>query len=1676
MKRTILIGLLMLIATCATNAQSFKLWFANNVTDVANLEDIEKDGSGLNWREVGSGDAISIAGNMDEVANLKAMLSETRMKNLNDKRQFWKMRDHTLLCFKINEVDDVNHTYNVEVNNAVDTLLETVDDFFFVNVPKAQEEPYEITVSRVDNPDDKIQFHYQVYGWDDNKLYLFMLDQKRQVTGETYTLEYVTGHLDAEGDLQKETKQLELQSDQFQSFYIPENSDLLDVFLLSGDKKLRLDKKKLHSGIDLNDRLSFMELSTTFNLDKHEGREMMNFNWLGTGLYEKYDTLYVSLYNEKGKIIKNATFHPERVDFNGNRKYDPNVRYFGYDAKLKQHKIVTMSNPAYIEILADGYLPIVYKYPGAADSENIVNPNCCQAAISMRKGQVNNSSVTISDQHFLNLKDEKALIVRNGVDYRLCTIDNVDLSGRIEADTLSYMDDCGNNFPKLLNNQVVEHYAQMEVCFSRPKGGNNPNCELSAAIVNSQTTRTANNPTEVVIRASEFSSFTYDYYYELFDLTNVIEKGEVAKLNLKVGDMGYSQFPYLRNMDFKRDEVEKNVEKEVNDKFTGASESTGGAGTFADAGYDMKVPAMFKFSIKPLSVSTSFIYDIRKNTHILKVNVAYNRGKEQRPGEDKDVSEARKDVKEAGKYDNFAINDKVRASLVGDEVGFDDWVYDEIDDIFDVSGNRIGAGWFGGAKLCFKMPPYDFSRFQVSEAAGQIGVGYAMQWDAVNTEKRFQTLKKILETFKDYLSLTANFEMSLQADFGIKSYQDGVKESMSSTNMGYFAHLSGKLVAGAVLEVQTPEKIGGHFKLASVFNIQAGLRLGGKLGFRAGIEGPFDRYAPGAGLSLIGLGVGQAYFNLKSYLIQYSANAGFRIGGRLLIPDHDHNPFHKNFPYWLNEAEARPVTMANAYRRIQAPQSSELCGKAIVNDVAADANPHFLDSKRMVFNKMGSPSDYNDDKVVMAKLSDDNEIDETTTLSEAGKAAASHMRSKFGDYEIVAFEQMSKTINSDEINDDNVVSKNSEMMGKTRVMAAIHNTSNDSWTTFNVTDENNDDNYADLKPVVTMQENGHAAIVYQHGQFEKIDESVSADSLNNIQFKGQLLLKTFDGNSWSRPTPLYYNLDKDHLVLQYDLLMRNDSVLVAATLISEDEEPVMRYASKHISNDHVSYYDEELDVKSFYMKRVGQNAVIAMIYEEPDSITDVYVKTLSMNGKGDGRQGNSLGVGYNLPSKVKIICDNHVEDLDNFAVLWTQMGSIYRDNNGEKQVSEKSFMMLNASRVFVSNALQLTDHITLGAEIDSLIISDFDGFLDDAHIGVVYTLTDITNSGSVIMYNDKYFHNSFTWNVAYGSASLMGSSTLPVIFTIRNTGTSAIKKVTATINGDIFEIEDSHVKPFDDQEFVVNYPISDAFDGYITCQVIVDYDNVFRAQVHPQRRALPYNRQVSAQKKVRVTLEDVECNVVSQRVENGKNIMVVELIDHATLHKSMAAVVGVFTHPDAFESLGETVMVFANDVEGYEGDNEEEGIYRFQDVGGVYKAYVPIEVSGITEPIQAYVNCHLVDISYAQEGLESMVAAVKNVRALETPTRVNLFPAEAPATFIRQIISEEPTGHKATVTMLDNGVRIDGLTAGNMVRVFSSDGIITHKKEATGTNMFVPLRRHDVYLLSTGEEIFKFKF
>lgn len=281
MKRLTNTLLFFALAAVASVAQDFKLYYAKNVTSVTHFsDDVDEIASQLDWKEVANN---AIDGNQLEVYELKQMLSSSRMKGLEDQQQFWRMRDHTLLCFRINDGKGNTGSYNVEVNYGKNaegqpiTRLLTTSCYFFANVPL---ETKELTVKVWKNSTSStpIIFRYSLYDWDDQNLYLFQLDQKRQSTGDTYKMEYVTSYADSEGEMQVETNTLDLQATKFQSFYLPEGHTLTDVFFLSGnqeegDVKMRLKMDDIHPGVDIDHRFDIPRLTTKFILDKHENRE-----------------------------------------------------------------------------------------------------------------------------------------------------------------------------------------------------------------------------------------------------------------------------------------------------------------------------------------------------------------------------------------------------------------------------------------------------------------------------------------------------------------------------------------------------------------------------------------------------------------------------------------------------------------------------------------------------------------------------------------------------------------------------------------------------------------------------------------------------------------------------------------------------------------------------------------------------------------------------------------------------------------------------------------------------------------------------------------------------------------------------------------------------------------------------------------------------------------------------------------------------------------------------------------------------------------------------------------------------------------------------------------------------------------------------------------------------------
>lgn len=1663
MKRSVYLILLALLTTLNVNAQDFELYYSKDINDVANVTtNVDELAKQLTWRKI---DNNSIDGNQDEVRKVVEMFDSPQMKGRDEQQMFWKMRDHTLLCFRINDGGGKTGSYHVEVNYGKDqkgndvTKSLTTSKYFFVNMPH-QEEEITITVYRVGNKNNAYKFRYWVYDWNDDNVYIFQLDQKRQSSGDTYKMEYTTSYNDESGELHDVRKTLELKETYFQSFYVPEGHTLTDMYFLTGndaegDVKLKVKLDELHSGIDLDSKFDVHYLSSAFFLAKHENRELMNFNWMGTGLFEKYDTLYMKLFCE-GAEITNARINVHRVDKNGNLVKDDGVGYYGYDYDIEYHRILTFGHPALIEIIADGCLPSLYRYKGAADADSkVVNPELCTAKLTLRAGSYDEDEIAISDQHLRYMKNENIVAVRNNVDHFLCTIDDVNLGVKNCYDTLVFADDCATHEPKLLNNEPTEHFAEVEVSFSSPKGGSNPKCELSFTDVQNNQRYVPTEKEIEVISSSEFTHFSRDYYFVRSSVVNVLPYNKACTMNLNAEGKTYDDFPMLMSMKYDPDEIEKDAQEKAKQ----ITETKDDTDKIADADTESKTgftyPATFKFALGPMTIKTGFTFDIAKQTLNVFCMGMMNSSVENEQNKE-EITKVRDQAKlmQGYNYRKFKANpqseDKDQfqgdVSLNDQKMKYDDWVMSQTNDIFAITPGHMGFYYGGGFKSSFNLPMSNPKLTQIQEFSAYIEGGAGAVWTPDSTKGALQKVGRLLEKVWLHPDIGMVFDANLKLEGGMMTFNSNYP--MSGSNTGIFNRLGFSVRLGAWMGINASCSIIGSLK--------TGVRAGSKGSIEGGIAVPFNFSNAGYGSRAMLLAMVEAYVHLRLVCFSYNGSVYARVGKQWLWPDDPINPFHDDFPKWLT-SKSSTRSVANSFKRLSAPAPNAL-GSTLFTGVACDANPHFLSPQEVVFNHLQNAADYNDDNVTLLNINDNTE----QTLSLDGKTATQSMRSKFGNSEVVVFQQYTSTFNNEAINDENAVSASMVQQSHTQIKASFKQADG----TWKMTDVTPDDGMIDQQPMVTIQEDGKAACIYQHGEMTLIDQTVSADSAFNHRLQGKLMLRTYDGTKWSEATPLF-DINPDNLPTHYDLVMRNDTVLVGVNMTNEEMmTTTMQYASKPLASDKVSYVEGDLNPIDFFLNRVGKHTVIAGLHQRSDSIRDVYIKTLSMDGKADGFAGCDLGLSRSNPERVKIICDRSDVNTEDFAVLWTESGNVIHDAAAGNSATQDMGTMLNASRIHLDHTPGIAYPLTMGGETDGLALTDFDGYLDDNRINVVYTLSDLESGGAVIMQNEKYFVNSFESDVTYTHEHILASSSLPVNVWIRNTGVSTINSAVVNINGEDIEIPNVIVNPLQENNYVVNYPIPDNFDGYMSSSVTVTYDNEFKASHAPAfgpYRARSMRRQTKAFDRERVGAGDIDCNVVSSHIsDDGMNTFVVEVIDRSSrgLMSGTGVSLGVYSSPIFDAPINGEAMTIVNADE-------------FKMIGGVRKAYSTVSISGITEPISGYIVPNIVDFETTESG---HYRNIHNVRRCNNSPYVNLYPSGDPTKIIRPKLSKEPLGHKVKLSSREDGIELSGLTVGDEVRVFENMGIPVYVGKATASTLFIPINRQGVFVLNAGGEVFKFLF
>ena len=1125
MKRTFF-SLFLTLTAIATLAQpDFKLYFANNVGSVTSLRNLTSNNSQLDWTLISGGSATS--GNKNDVEKVIKMFKETRQKTRADQQLFWKMRDDNLLCFRIEDGSGKHGVYEARVKSSTHSHQLNVSSYFFVNTDHVTDS-IQVLVNKIGcGPNDTLRFKYYVYDWNDDNLLLFKLDSRRQRSGLTYQLEYVMQAADNEKKISTGYRSLSGKS--FQSFYIPGDSILTDVFFVSNGQRLRIDQKLLRKGVNLSRKLNALWLNTNFTLDKHENRELTIFNMLGSGLFEKFDTLYLKVTGDAGTITP-TSFDPKTklptgfafniAEVDGDGKYvqsDVKMEYAGYDAKGGYHKILTWGKPCYIEVFAPDHFPAVFKYPGAIDPKTkILNKDRTKGTLRLLKGKITEKGPDVASQtiYVLQKKDGSTKDV-DDKNYQIFTVEEKDLAVMPSSSSQTFIEDGGYQDPKMLDGKAIDKYAELGIAYSVAKnasaGSITPTLTLEEKGTSTQ--HSVTKTTSSVLDGKDYPPFARSYYTQRWNLVGAISKTETEykpRLTFGTQQTPYNGIRYLlrREIDYnatkKKGEEEaqkhifnKNASFETN-MDTGKNTSFSFLGKFANV--DVNVTRFPGLNIKVLPN-----FDVLKGIFEVDVFASYAHGRN-KVNEDGSLpsSNSKKWLDKMKENDNLR-RFKIKECQNGNQWGANitnqsssatldakHWAQHELDDIFKVETNKLGGGPFVdmhfGAGMDFSEKN-QASLFYVKALEFKGGYGWfiANRWDIGSILLENDSWKPIYEKLPFKVVGYVNLVAQIRAALGLKTYnfkKDGIT---IKRRLGLYAELMAEGKAGAGMELKLnfgdPDNTGdpddpdnsdrARAYCTRFFYAAGGVRGGAKVRATGGLVDLFptteepNRFD--AGISLVAIAALEGYADIRlGPLLRFNP----RITGDLALtwayPDNDRNPAIPFYPNYQPTVKKAPKW----WRAATVTPPTFPIGTCIMDNLSLRARPFYLGEDHFIVTNGSATGSLNDNRLVEYEVptvdSGSPAVTPTgTPVSAEGRLAQHHHTVKAGDVELAVYEEMTRPLDESQVAASGLADIDKELQ-QTRYMrigSSLRAGGESGWAQYNVA---YDENLIDSDPVAAL--------------------------------------------------------------------------------------------------------------------------------------------------------------------------------------------------------------------------------------------------------------------------------------------------------------------------------------------------------------------------------------------------------------------------------------------------------------------------------------------------------------------------------------------------------------------------------------------------------------------------------
>ena len=1689
----------------------FTVEYASNLSELDSWSDNTK----FQWKAVDH----SVIDNADEMQRLVELVSNPAPKDtVGFYKQFFDARDNQYIVLRVDggEGQRLFHVRVTYITRTDDPKLNTsktfsTRDYIYVSPPRGDRQ-IEIKVWPNEVGEELAKtFTFRGHSYGARGARSVMLDRSRLVPGR-YDLQYVK--MDDETSKTDTVTISDLQPDKLYTFYTYLMNPIVEAWLrFDGFKRMRIKVSDWAEDLvtHFDDQSAIVMTGGQMPFLKHKWLESPNPSYLDTRMFAPHDTLWLHVFKDNIPLTnaKDLVMNISLLNQDGTIKDNDRVPWEQKDDG--QFFAITNGEPCVIESYLKGYAPRVTHCRGAFNpTTGWLYEESQDLDIYLDSNRMPESGMYVSRMNLTALEPVDAM--RDSLylaNILVINVLNEPLTATVPYDEFASRE----GQQKYVDGQLIERLAKLNVTFSTSKTAMPGDRVYLKKDKSAEQNDIKIESVEGEARRVNYPSFDYYYWDAEFPLEGYLDAGNSGRPYLAVDDKEARKLPILYNCYIDIDEWNKRTEDDSKKKLNPDEEASSNAESILGA-ESINVSFKIPLAPPPLYIRAGVDIDLWRNK---KISVFGAIG----VGVDLDFVDG-KDATSKWKEGYEGLDNGQIANLNPDKINIrstdDDGIYIESkwEDIYNKFTNKEedpyslkASAWVElfsqySFPILMKLEDFPGLRFfdelninarAVAEANAKLNVlSYA---DKV--AKKFgikkglefltenQYAKKAIKALDSGLEIYVQLLMTAKA--GIYYYDDGTNEINPLKT-----HLVGASVMG---------RADGFARAGTRFNVIAGGVEAGLLAcagayFKAGVGDRlwFDRPFKGSAWAYR-LGFGLYY---KVALLCWNKSDEWMVGSSSYVPpillgnESNSNPYHKNYKsYMATGVETNAPQLANsASRRV----NSSLPGTNLATDVELTYPVRFLSGgDSIIYNKTndGTPNGR-----YLRVISTEN----PAVISDyrTGGAADYHSASS-ANMDIVVYEQATRKLTDEELNpsDEQLVDFAIEKGNISQIYYTYKKAGGKWYSAKPIWQDNNDTN---TKPRVALDDNGHAAAIWQQGYYIR-KSGLSPEEQNdieNLQFMGDLMYSRFDGTSWTEPVSIL-RLNRKLQLSEYQISYHNGEAFIAATEILPDDvvKPVFIHVAE---NGNVTITDAPMQANNiFEVRRVGDHNVVAQLTEAgtEDKQVRIALNSYDMQGQPDGQLNTSVTTGNDGISSFRLVADQNARSLSNLGLMWVQ--------TTQDASADSTYNTLFAARLVPNDqAIIVGSPLTLARINHANQVYSYDGYMTDEKISACYLANDTIN-GTQLNRVVAYFSNAFSYSIQFDqdeNQAITGS-------TGEEAQTTFLVKVTnlgqSTINRCVLSVEDVQdsiplhlVIPagMTAQERVsIPYQSGKAINTKLT----VSYDDVLGLQAkqlprflarrtkraHARLMGMTYSDDNSSEdviyeqqaKDLFPDIPKLECYVISQSVDDkGNNRILLRVRNVSKRPMPDGYCIEVNIEKDSksnyLENSASDILVFAGGLKSQAATLTQGNISKvgfFQKSRNFETVDIAVTIPKVTETQTLFIRPVVKKISRNLQ--RSSIAGGNRHRDYAL---VTVYPSDK-TTAVDNVFDDGDARATLHVTTSGSTVTVSGAEPGQDVCLYLASGMILarQKASATGVATFnVSHVRRGVLLVSNDKETVKF--